>query len=60
MPVQGKVEITVITLSQATRAWIAMDPNFTSSAIQKQDSWVGEQIEGQKVSCAGNRVFLPP
>ncbi|NXO64094.1 A2ML1 protein, partial [Phainopepla nitens] len=32
-PVQGKVEITVMTFSQA------MELNFTSSAIQKQGSW---------------------
>ncbi|XP_032907184.1 alpha-2-macroglobulin-like protein 1 [Catharus ustulatus] len=42
MPVQGKVEITVITLSQAMGAWIAMDPNFTSSASQKQGSWTNK------------------
>ncbi|NWX65688.1 A2ML1 protein, partial [Promerops cafer] len=47
-PVQGKVEITLMTHSQA------MEDNFTSSEIQKQNSWVGEQIGDQKVSCAGN------
>ncbi|NWZ66586.1 A2ML1 protein, partial [Acrocephalus arundinaceus] len=47
-PVQGKVEITVMTFSQA------LGDNLTSSAIQKQSSWVGEQIGDQKVSCAGN------
>lgn len=52
-PVQGKVEITVMTFSQA------MEGNLTSSAIQKQNSWVGEQIGEWKVWCAGN-VFLPP
>lgn len=50
-PVQGKVEITVMTRSQDKKG------NSTSSAIQRQNSWVGEQIEDQKVS--GN-VFLPP
>lgn len=52
-PVQGKVEITVATYSQA------MEDNFASSAIQKQNSWVGEEIGERKVSCAGS-VFLPP
>ncbi|NXQ30447.1 A2ML1 protein, partial [Alaudala cheleensis] len=48
-PVQGKVEITVMTFSQA------MGDNLTSSAIQKQSSWVGEQIGDQKY-CAGNNI----
>ncbi|NXV04643.1 A2ML1 protein, partial [Cettia cetti] len=47
-PVQGKVEITVMTFSQA------IEGNITSSAVQKQSSWVGEKIGDQKVSCAGN------
>lgn len=52
-PVQGEVEITVMTFFQA------VNENFTSSEMQKQSSQVGEQIGDQKVSCAGN-VFLPP
>ncbi|NXB83279.1 A2ML1 protein, partial [Vidua chalybeata] len=41
-PVQGKVEIIVMTYSQN------MKGSSTSSAIQKQNSWVGEQIGDQK------------
>ncbi|NWH35493.1 A2ML1 protein, partial [Chloropsis hardwickii] len=50
-PVQGKVEITVMTFSHS------LEDN--STAVQKLNSWVGEQTGDQKVSCAGN-VFLPP
>ncbi|NXK67932.1 A2ML1 protein, partial [Sylvietta virens] len=50
-PVQGKVEIIVMTFSQE------IGDNFTSSAIQNQSSWVGEQIGDQRVSCAGNHCF---
>lgn len=35
-PVEGKVEITVMTFSQA------MEDSFTSSAIQKQNSWTNK------------------
>ncbi|KAI1242122.1 hypothetical protein IHE44_0005639 [Lamprotornis superbus] len=42
MPVQGKVEITVMTLSQAVGAWNARESNFTSLAIQKQGGWTNK------------------
>lgn len=52
-PVQGKVEIAVMTFSQA------VDESFTSSEMQNLSHWVSEQIGDQTISCAGN-VFLPP
>ncbi|KAM7065304.1 alpha-2-macroglobulin-like protein 1 [Acridotheres tristis] len=42
MPVQGKVEITVMTLSQAVGAWNERESNSTSSAIQKQGGWTNK------------------
>ncbi|NXD41996.1 A2ML1 protein, partial [Copsychus sechellarum] len=40
MPVQGKVEIAVLTLSQAIGVWNTIEHNFTSLVTQKQGSWV--------------------
>ncbi|XP_016157387.1 PREDICTED: alpha-2-macroglobulin-like protein 1 isoform X2 [Ficedula albicollis] len=42
MPVQGKVEIAVMTVSQAIGVWIAMGHNFTSLATQKQGGWTNK------------------
>ncbi|NWT73795.1 A2ML1 protein, partial [Prunella himalayana] len=53
-PVQGKVEIIVMTYSQD------MEGNSTSSAIQKQNSWVGEQIGDQKVTASDSTDFSSP
>ncbi|NXD24457.1 A2MG protein, partial [Spelaeornis formosus] len=53
-PVQGEVEITVMTNTQA------MESNFTSPAIQKQNSWVGEQIDDQKSIASDSTDFSSP
>ncbi|NXL78374.1 A2ML1 protein, partial [Leptocoma aspasia] len=53
-PVQGEVEITVMTFSQA------IEDNPTSSAIQKQNSWVGEQIGDQKSTASDSTDFSSP
>ncbi|NXX65292.1 A2ML1 protein, partial [Spizella passerina] len=53
-PVQGKVEITVMTCSQEEKG------NSTSSAIQKQNSWVGEQIGDQKNTASDSTDFSFP
>ncbi|NXE66630.1 A2ML1 protein, partial [Calcarius ornatus] len=53
-PVQGKVEITVMTHSQDTKG------NSTSSVIQKQKSWVGEQIGDQKNTASDSTDFSFP
>ncbi|NWR20556.1 A2ML1 protein, partial [Emberiza fucata] len=50
-PVQGKVEIIVMTHSQD------MEDNSTSSAIQKQNSWVGEKIGDQKSTASHSTDF---
>ncbi|XP_014742822.1 PREDICTED: alpha-2-macroglobulin-like protein 1 isoform X2 [Sturnus vulgaris] len=42
MPVQGKVEITVMTLSQAVGTWNERESNSTSSVIQKQGGWTNK------------------
>ncbi|KAL2311207.1 hypothetical protein Nmel_002899 [Mimus melanotis] len=42
MPVQEKVEITVMTLSQAVGAWNARESNFTSLEMQKQGGWTNK------------------
>ncbi|NXC85065.1 A2ML1 protein, partial [Cercotrichas coryphoeus] len=59
MPVQGKVEITVLTLSQAIGAWNAIEHNFTSLATQKQGGWVGEQVGGI-IPASDSRDFSSP
>ncbi|NWY28877.1 A2ML1 protein, partial [Pheucticus melanocephalus] len=50
-PVQGKVGITVMTRSQDREG------NSTSSAIQRQNSWVGEQIGDQKSTASDSTDF---
>ncbi|NXH48821.1 A2ML1 protein, partial [Dicaeum eximium] len=53
-PAQGEVEITVMTFSQA------IEDNLTRSAVQKQNSRVGEQIGDQKSTASDSTDFSSP